>query len=75
MSLSTLFVARGRSVSLNGQLHPPGATVTLPSDEADYLESLGFLVPLPPNLAPAVMEQNPAGIGSQGANVQGPRYQ
>ena len=75
MSQSTLFVARGRSVSLNGQLHAPGSMVTLPADEAEFLASRGFLQDTPPALT-SVASPNPASIGVQDAhvNVQGPRY-
>jgi hypothetical protein len=73
MSNSTLFVARGRTVMLGGTPNGPGAVVTLPADEAAFLQDRGFLTDTPPILAPAA-GTNPAGIGLQNAGAQGPTY-
>lgn len=74
MSKSTLFVARGRSLCLDKVVYDQGSQVTLPAEDADYLAARGFLQDTPPNLAPAVLEPNPANIGRQfAADVQGPR--
>jgi hypothetical protein len=74
----TLFVSRGHSVvtpdgvGLIGTSHGPGELVTLPADEADRLAVLGFLQDVPPILPVTV--PNPAAIGPQGGDVQGPDY-
>ena len=73
--MATMFVARGHSLSIDGQIHAPGAMVVLASDEAEFLAKRGFLQDTPPTLPVAEEVPNPASIGLQRAGeVQGPVY-
>jgi hypothetical protein len=75
MSHSTLYVARGRTVQLGAASYSPGATLSLPPDEAARLVKLGFLQEDPPVLPVPETVPNPAAIGLQNPNiVQGPAY-
>lgn len=69
----SLFVARGRTVMIDGTPRGPGAVVTLPPAEAAGLQNLGFLQPEPPYIAPPT-DPNPSGIGLQNQNAQRPEY-
>jgi hypothetical protein len=68
-----LFVARGRSVLRDGITYRPGELVDLPPAEAVFMMQRGFVQDSPPTLYPEA-QPNPAGVGSQGANAQGPRF-
>jgi hypothetical protein len=77
MSVTPVFyVARGRTVSLDGNPNGPGSIVKLPPDEAAFLMERGFVQTEPPFLPPPASIPNPAAIGrvDSNVNVQGPRY-
>ena len=77
----TLYVARGRTVVLNGRSHAPGTALNLlDAEERAHLINTGFLVAEPPVLEPiSALEsatQNPSNIGLQTQQVKftGPVY-
>lgn len=74
-----VYVSRGRTV-VTGQRadgsrkeHGPGELVDIDPAEVEFLKARGFVQDVPPTLyAPA--EHNPAGIGLQNGNLQGPQF-
>jgi hypothetical protein len=68
-----LFVSRGRTLMQDGTSHGPGAMVTLPADEAARMQDLGFVQSETPILTPPT-GPNPASVGLQNQNIQGPSY-
>jgi hypothetical protein len=70
-----LFVARGKTVMLDGIANGPGAMVTLSLADATFLLSRNFVQAEPPALTP-LAAPNPSGIGLQNpiVDVQGPQY-
>jgi hypothetical protein len=72
----SLYVARGRTVMIDGEPNGPGSAVSLPANEAAFLQKRGFLQAEPPILTPPPAVPNPANVGLQtpGGNVQGHVY-
>ena len=73
---ATMFVTLRHSVEAGDppRRHLPGELVTLDATEARALTAAGFLQSTPPVLPGVGTIQNPANIGRQGGDVQGPKY-
>lgn len=72
--MKSMFVARGRTVVIEGVNHAPGTMVTLPDDEIERLRAAGFVQETPPDLR-APDAPNPSGIGLQNRPyAQGPTF-
>jgi hypothetical protein len=77
--VQVMYVARGRTVSLNGTQHGPGTPLELSAEEREHFVKSGFLVAEPPILEPSAADaarENPTRIGFQDAHqkFQGPSY-
>lgn len=73
--MTSLFVARGRTVEVAGVSYGPGALAPIAAEDVERFTALGFVQTVPPILT-APREMNPSGIGLQhnARNVQGPNY-
>ena len=74
--IATMFVTARHTVMAGDpqRRHLPGELVTLDAAEARALTAAGFLQSTPPLLPDVGTIQNPAQIGRQGGDIQGPRY-
>jgi len=68
----SLFVARGRTVSIDGRTYAPGEIAPIADADIDRMKLLGFAQDTPPILA-VPTDANPSGVGVQGF-VQGPNF-
>ncbi len=68
-----LYVARGRTVIIGSVSYGPGESAPIAPDDVERLTKLGFVQDTAPVLT-ASHELNPAGVGMQGARIQGAAY-